>query len=158
MRINFRTILLGLVYALLALFAFENRGRIFSYPKFEGVPTADVSDALGARLFFQDLGMPVGSALLVFIGLLSLLYLFYSVSLRTSTLVEVRKYTKEVEVARRLADEAEASRIGQLQGTIEALVGSLREESESRYNMLAATLGEIEDRMERGGGEGPAEG
>lgn len=158
MRINLRTILLGLVYALLTIFAFENRGRIFGYPKIEGAESADITSALEARLFFQGLGMPTGAVLIGLIGLLTLLYLVYAMSLRTSTLVEVRKYTKEVEVARRLADEAEASRIGQLQGTIEALVGSLREESEARYNMLAATLGEIEDRMERDAGEGPGEG
>lgn len=153
MRFNPKSLLLGLVYALLALFVWWNREVIFSYPAGLGDDPTALRQALAARMPLVDLSQfTTGEVLLGFLGLLTLLYVLFAAGVRTSSLVELRRYSKEVEAARKLADEAEASRIAGLKTHLDSLVAGLRADAEARHNMLAATLGEMDERITRGPG------
>ncbi len=150
MPLNLRSLLLGLVYLLLAVFVWLNRAVIFGFPRLEGAEGS--AEVLGARFPLVDIGQfTTGEVLLGFLLLLSLIYAVFAAGMRTSSLVEIRRYAKEVESARKLADEAEASRVQALQEHIDGVMGRLEEESVARHNMLAASLGELEDRLERAG-------
>jgi uncharacterized integral membrane protein len=122
---------------------------------------------------------PLGMVLLGVIVFLAMLFLLFSVGVRTSSLMEARRYNKELEGARKLADEAEASRFSQLQAYLEAELEAVKQtmrdeaaatraELEASRNVLAANIGELEDRLNSGsaaaapagdaaqGGGGPA--
>ncbi len=62
----------------------------------------------------------------------------------------------DIEAARKLADEAEASRFSALQDYVAAELGQLRTELEDRHNIVLATYGELDDRISRGALPAPA--
>jgi hypothetical protein len=123
---------------------------------------------------FTTVEAPLGLILLGIAGLLTLLFLIYVVYLQSSTLMESRRYGRELQAQREIADQAEASRIAQLHSFLEAelrklanqteeaktgvltrldrLDRDLRSTVEQSGNSLAAYLGEIEDRFERSSG------
>jgi len=123
---------------------------------------------------FTTVEAPLGLILLGIGGLLTLLFLIYVVYLQSSTLMESRRYGRELQAQREIADQAEASRITQLHSFLEAelrklanqteeaktgvltrldqLDRDLRSTVEQSGNSLAAYLGEIEDRFERTSG------
>ena len=123
---------------------------------------------------FTTVEAPLGLILLGIAACLTLLFLVYVVYLQSSTLMESRRYGRELKAQREIADQAEASRIAQLQSfletelrkfanqTEEAKAGvlarldqldrDLRSAVEQSGNSLAAYLGEIEDRFERTSG------
>ena len=108
-------------------------------------------------------------AIVVFAALFAL----YALSLRASALLETRRHLKELGAQRRLAEEAEASRLAALSAQIErefaamrASIEATREEMSQRTrelerdlgrridetsNALFANLGEIDDKLERPG-------
>ena len=107
---------------------------------------------------------PLGLLLLGFIGVLTVVFLLYAGSLRTSGLVEARRYSKELEAAQKVANEVEESRINALQETVTTEMAELREtmstEAESTRaqidesrNVLTAHLAQIDDfiKSETGG-------
>jgi len=117
---------------------------------------------------------PLGLVLLGLIAVLTLLFLVYVVYLQSSVLIESRRYARELQAQRELADQAEASRFSQLRafldselrsvaqksdelktgvlGKLDELERDLRSVVEQSGNTLAAYLGEIEDRLERTSG------
>ncbi len=114
---NFRAIVLLAVLALLALFGAQNWTQITTVPE----PGA------GARFLWIDL--PVTPSLVLFgtVFGITALYSLLAAQMRTSGLIESRRYSKEVDQARRLADEAEASRFELLRGELEADRGAFDE-------------------------------
>jgi uncharacterized membrane protein len=122
-------------------------------------------------LGFGTVGAPLGLILLAIVGLITLLFLIYIVFLQSSSLLEGRRQTRELQSQRELADHAEESRFQQLRSAMEAelrnldtqtteskaeiltrldaLESNLRLVIEQSGNTLAACLGEIEDRFER---------
>lgn len=98
---------------------------------------------------------------------LVLLAFLYALSLRTTMLLESRRYVQELEAQRRLAENAEASRINELSSQIrEEFVQlhngikevetrmSLQEESLKKSlgeteNSLSAFIGEMDDKIDR---------
>jgi uncharacterized integral membrane protein len=122
-------------------------------------------------LLFADVEAPLGLVLLGFVAVLTLLFLVYVVYLQSSVLVESRRYARELQAQRELAEQAEASRISQLHsfleselrqltekaeeskvgvlGKLEELQRELRLTIEQSTNTLAAYIGELEDRLER---------
>jgi uncharacterized protein HemY len=114
-----------------------------------------------------DLGLtsyqaPLGLLMLVIIALLTLVYLVYGLGLRTSHLVESRRSSRELEAARKLADEAEQSRVADLRTLVETEFGQVHEEvareaAATRERLdesgrtLQAYLGEIDDFLKRQG-------
>jgi len=154
---NIRSLVLGLVYTFLALFVWWNRTVIFGFSTDLGGDAEVAQQALAAGFPLVDLSkFTTGEVLLGFLGLLTLLYVIFAAGIRTSSLVEIRRYSKEVEAARKLADEAEASRILDLKQHIDGALAELRETSEAHQSMLVATLGQMEDRMDRAGLTGAA--
>lgn len=151
-------LLLALVAALLAAVATLN-WEVFITP-------TDIS------LGFGQVAVPLSLMLLGLLVLLSVLFLVHAVYIQGSALMETRRHTKELQANRELADKAEASRFTALREFIAAemtrqearqteaqqqLLVRLAELAQASHtlteqtgNSLAASLGELEDRLERG--------
>lgn len=122
--------------------------------------------------FVQTQG-PLG---LVMVGLMLLAILVfgaYALAIQTASLLETRNHAKEMKTQRELAEKAEVSRFTELRTLIERSENDSRTQAaelrqlvteqlqavqkdmqtaiENSGNTLAAYMGELEDRMERGG-------
>ncbi len=120
---------------------------------------------------FSEVQAPMGLVLLGMLALVLVVFLLALVYYQTVHLMEVRRITREVAEQRRLADQAEASRFTELrqylqtemQATaarerdlsdkmhqkIEQLQTILTRVIEQSGNGLEASIGELEDRLER---------
>lgn len=146
-------LLLWVVLGLLAFFGFMN------WP----VLNAPVPLWLGVT----TITAPLGTLMLVLFGGVVLLMLIE----QSVALAETRRYGRDIDAQRRLADQAEASRFtelrsylsgeltrseqrsvdmqGALIARVDQLERSLRTASDQQANSLAATIGELDDRIER---------
>jgi uncharacterized integral membrane protein len=153
----FRTFLIIVVLIVLGFFVAMNWSAFVS-------PTT-------LSLGFGTVEAPLGLILLAIVGLITLLFLIYIVFLQSSSLLEGRRQTRELQSQRELADRAEESRFQQLRAAMEtelrnldiqaneskteiltrldALERDMRSAIQQSGNTLAAYLGEIEDRFER---------
>jgi uncharacterized integral membrane protein len=116
---------------------------------------------LSLSFLFWKTEIPVGLAILGLLGLAAIAFAV-SVSLwQRSVLAEYRRQAKDLETQRALAASAEASRFTELSallrseiaGLDQRLTGAieaLRVEVRQTENSIAATLGEMDDRMQRG--------
>lgn len=115
---------------------------------------------------------PLGLVMLGLVAFLTALFLVFIIYLQTSVLLEARRHARELQANRELADQAEASRFTELQGFLEVeqkrqtgldaesravvlarldqLDRDLRSVVEQSGNTLAAYIGELEDRLEKG--------
>ncbi|HAR68170.1 MULTISPECIES: hypothetical protein [Thermus] len=145
-----RTLFALLVLLLLVLFSWLNWGEI----------TKPTSLSLG----LTRVEAPLGLVLVVALGVVSLLYLIFTIGLETAALLEVRRYARELLHYKKLAEEAEQSRYTELRGYLEAefkrlaeaekeeiraLEARLAETLEKHGNTLAAYIGELEDQLLR---------
>jgi uncharacterized integral membrane protein len=152
-----RTVFLLLVAALLALFT------IFNWQAFT-TPTT-------LWLLFAHIQAPLGLVMLGITGLLTVLFLLYVAYLQTTAILEARRYARELQAQRQVADAAEASRIAELHSVVETGVRNLDERITQAQNatqsalgqltielraaieqsgtVLSAYIGEMEDRLER---------
>ena len=103
--------------------------------------------------------VPLGLVLLGFLVVITALFLAFVVYLQTSALLETRRYSKELQASRDLADKAEASRFTELRTALEAerltviaridqVRAELQTSIEQSGNTLAAYIGELEDRLD----------
>jgi uncharacterized integral membrane protein len=152
-----RTVLLFLVLLAIVLFAALN-WTVFTTPATLSLLVATVEAPLG----------------LIMLGLLVLLtgvFAIFSGYQQTSTLLEARQQAKRLEAQRKLADQAEASRITELQNLLNSALQRLEQQSvEGRQatiarldqleqnlraavsqegTTLSAYIGELEDRLDR---------
>ncbi|WP_114312972.1 DNA cytosine methyltransferase [Thermus caldifontis] len=152
-----RTLFVLFVLLLLVLFSWLNWGEV----------TKPTSLSLG----LTRVEAPLGLVLVVALGVVSLLYLIFTIGLETAALLEVRRYARELLHYKKLAEEAEQSRYTELRRYLEeelkrlaeaekeeirALEARLAEILEKHGNTLAAYIGELEDQVlrrlqERGG-------
>lgn len=154
-----RALTLFFVLVLIGLFALIN------WPAFTALTPIS--------LVFTTVQAPLGLIMLGLAFFLSLLFTMWAISLQATTLMETRRHTKELQAQRELADTAEASRFVELRGYLATelarvtqastdghgellnrlnhLEGALRLTLEENSNSVAATIGEFEDRLERGG-------
>ena len=113
-------------------------------------------------LGFTSAKAPLGLIMLGLIVLLAAVFLIYLVVLQASMMSESRRAAKELKAQRELADKAEASRFAELRtlhsadmdkllARVDQLDRELRSAIEANANGINATLGEIEDRLQRGG-------
>jgi uncharacterized integral membrane protein len=152
-----RTLLIIFMLAILAVFATLNWS----------VFTAPTPLSLG----FSTIEAPLGLILLAMFAVLVMLFLVYVVYLQSSVMFEGRRHARELQTQRELADQAEVSRFSQLRSFLEGelrKLGDQNEESkasfaarmaqldrdlhaviESSENSLAASIGELDDRVER---------
>ena len=164
MSIRPRTLFVLLVLVLLGAFAALN------WPTFTAPATLN--------LLFLRIEAPLGLTMLGVVAALTLLYLLFVIGVETAALLEARRHARELEAQRRLADEAEASRFAELRRYLEAELGQLhglpadaaqsviarleraedvlKAEVERASNTLAAYVGELEDRLARGGQTPPS--
>jgi uncharacterized integral membrane protein len=113
-------------------------------------------------LGFRDFEAPVGLVMLGLLALVVLGFAAYMALWQGTILVETRRHSKELHAQRELADQAEASRFTELRSAMQAefvtvvdrlgqAQEALRQEMRDSSNSLAATIGEIEDRLTRQG-------
>ncbi len=155
---HIRTLLVLLVLAVMAVFAAINWSSFMA-------PTT-------LSLLFATIQAPLGLIMLGFTALLTALFLVFIAYLQASLLVDTRRHARELLAQRTLADQAEASRIAELSGYLKAELPKLAEKIaesqaaadtrldlldrdlrslvEQTGNSLAASIGELEDRLEKG--------
>lgn len=119
-----------------------------------------------------DIQAPLGLVMLGVLIFVAVIFLIFVVYLQTTVLLDGRQHAKELQSNRKLADQAEASRFTELRSFLEAelkkqaaqhaeshasllnrvdLLGrEVRLSVEQSGNSLAASLGEIEDKLDRG--------
>jgi len=152
-----RTILLLIALCAIAAFAALNWGTF----------TTPTTLSLGVT----DFQAPLGLVMLIFIAVLTALFLIFIITLQTTVLLETRRQARELQTSRTLAEQAEASRYNDLRLLIESelqkldardqaataamtacldrMERELRTAIEESGNTLAAYIGEMDDRIER---------
>ena len=152
-----RTLLLILFILLVAGFVALNFAQILQ-------PTA-------LSFGFTEVQAPLGLVLLGMLALVLVVFLAALVYQQTTHMMEVRRVTREATEQRNLADKAEASRFTELRTFLQAemqataareidlaeklhlkvdrLQAAMTEVIEQNGNGLSASLGELEDRLER---------
>ena len=153
-----RTLIVLFVLGVIAVFAAANWSTFVT-------PTT-------LSLLFATIQAPLGLVMLGFTALLTALFLLFIAYLQASLFLDTRRHMRELQAQRALADQAEASRIAELRSYLDAELPKLSKEiTESRIaveahldrleldlrsvveqagNTLAAYIGELEDRLERG--------
>lgn len=123
-------------------------------------------------LFFTTVQAPLGLVLLGLLMALALVFMAWAITTQASTLIEMRRHTRELNAQRELADKAEASRFNELRTFLAAelqrvaqtsyevrrellarmdrLQEDTRRGQEQQANSLAATIAELDDRLGRG--------
>ncbi len=97
-------------------------------------------------LIFTQVTLPFGIVMLTVMAVLVVVYFLYTVGLETAALLEVKKYARELLSARKLADEAEASRFSELKKWLEGELAHLKAQSPAG---LEAKLQEVVERIDR---------
>ena len=130
-----RSLLVLIASGLTALFIILN-WRVFAAPA-------------RINLLLSSAEIPVGMVMLALIAL-ALLLLWTMMSRWHGTLIaEFRRQAKELEAQRQLAESAEASRFTELGALIREEVAKLRTELQETEHSIAATLGEMDDRLRK---------
>jgi uncharacterized membrane protein len=157
MTMRIRTILLLIALCAIAAFAALNWSTF----------TTPTTLSLGVT----DFQAPLGLVMLIFIAVLTALFLIFIITLQTTVLLETRRQARELQTTRTLAEQAEASRYNDLRLLIESelqkldardqaaaaattacldrMERELRTAIEESGNTLAAYIGEMDDRIER---------
>ncbi len=152
------TFLLLLVILLVAAFTMLNWG-VFVAPAELSFGIVSVQWPFGLLM----LGLLVG---------MTLVFILFAIYVQTAALLEVRRHARELQASRELAEKAEASRLTELRNVFENAIqlqrsqqqdfearlhsrvdqldNTLRTSMEESTNSLAAYIGELEDRLERG--------
>ncbi len=141
-----RTILMILVVLLVAAFLVVN-WSIFAA-------------SVKVSLIFASIDVPMGLVMLGILTLITLTFGIYSAVSWSAILLEFRRQAKELTVQRTLAEQAEASRLTELRSVIHdelehladrvtQMHDALRTEIRDNANSLAATIGELDDRIQR---------
>jgi uncharacterized membrane protein len=130
--------------------------------------TASTKLSLG----FTDIQAPIGLIMLGVLAFVSALFLVFMLFVQASALFDARRHARALQANRELADQAEASRFTELreylalelkrQASLDAesraavlarldqLEHELKSALEQSDNTLTASIGEMEDRLERG--------
>jgi hypothetical protein len=95
------------------------------------------------------LDAPPGLILLAFALGLVLLLLCYAAVQRTAMLLQAHRHARELAAQREIAERAELSRIFELRAQLEREAAALRVCIEQSANGLAASIGQLDDKLER---------
>jgi hypothetical protein len=128
-------LLVLLAAALVALFAALNWGSL----------SATVPVHLGLATVEAAPGVIVLACALGF----ALALLAYIAWQRTAQLIEARRHAEELRALRALAEDAEASRLRELRAELARDFAALRGTIEESGNGLAASIGQLDDKLER---------
>jgi len=146
MAMSLRTLVLVLLLGLLGVFAIVNWGVFIT-------PTR-------LSLVVTSVDAPLGLVMLGFTAVLVAVLLAYTLKVQFSALAEGRRQAEELRRQRDLADKAEASRFTDLRRFVEQEMAGLKQfqqQSELRLredladvaNSLSASIGEVDERLER---------
>ena len=144
---RYRTVLAIATVILVAVFL------IFNWSLFAAPATLN--------LLVTAVQVPVGVVMLALFAVIILALTIYVGMWQSTFLSEYRRQTKELQAQRILADNAEASRFTELGTVVRAEIAGLelrlgtsldglRAEFRDAENSIAATLGEMDDRIQRG--------
>ena len=92
---------------------------------------------------------PAGVIVLAFAFAFALALLAYAAWQRTAQLVEARRVAQEMRELRALADNAEASRLAALREELTAEFAALRRTIDESANGIAASVGQLDDKLDR---------
>lgn len=92
---------------------------------------------------------PLGLILLGFACGFAFLLVGYASVQRTAMFVESRHHAQELRAQREIVERVEASRINDLRLQIENEAAALRTSLEEAANSLAASIGEVDDKLDR---------
>ena len=123
---NFRTISIAIIVALIALLAAFNWNAL-------AAPTA-------VSFGVTEIQAPLGVLMLALTVLLSVFFIAYVLWMQGSVLMEARRHNKEMQAQRDLADKAEASRFTELRGVLEALHARDKQDLIARIDALDAQM------------------
>ncbi len=123
---NLRNLTLLVILILVAIFA--------------GLNWSLITAPAQLNLLFAHASAPLGLVLLSVIALLTVLYFFFIAMVETGALLEIRRYARQVEQARKLADKAEASRFAELKTFLEKDLSALKSGQESLKEHTASVV------------------
>lgn len=123
---NFRTISIAVIVALIALLAAFNWNAL-------AAPTP-------VSFGVTEIQAPLGVLMLALTVLLSVFFIAYVLWMQGSVLMEARRHNKEMQAQRDLADKAEASRFTELRGVLEALHARDKQDLLARIDALDAQM------------------
>jgi uncharacterized integral membrane protein len=143
---SMRTVLVLVVIALLALFTMVNWQTFIT-------PTE-------LNLVVARVQAPLGLVMLGFTAVLAAVLLAYALKVQVNALSDSRRQSEELRRQRELADQAEASRFTELRSFLEQEMAALRKTQQDAgqqlrgelidtANSLAASIGELDERIER---------
>jgi len=133
--VRFKSLLILVAAGLAALFIVLN-WRVFAGPA-------------KLNLAVTQAEVPVGiMMLMLFVLALAVLWILVS-GWQGTLLAEFRRQAKELQAQRLLAESAEASRFTELGALIREEIAKLRTELQDTEHSIAATLGEMDDRLHK---------
>lgn len=132
---KFRDVVLTVVALLFAIFAALNWSAFVEPQRLE--------------LGFGSIEAPLGLVMLGLVAALSALFLVYVVFQQASVILDMRGMAKESEARRKLAEDAELSRLTELKALIDTASQQQRAELDRVRNDLLTHLGEVEDKLDR---------
>jgi uncharacterized integral membrane protein len=128
-----RTLLLLLILVAVVLFAAVNWSAFTT-------PTT-------LSLLVTTVEAPLGAIMLGLVAILTVLFVLYASYLQTSAFLEARQHGKEIQAQRKLADQAEASRIADLQNLLTSSLMKLEQQALEARAASAARLDRLEDEL-----------
>jgi uncharacterized integral membrane protein len=143
MRLHVRTIILLVFLLLLLIFA--------------GINWAAFTESTTLSLLVTSFTAPIGLLMLGVVGFFAVLYVVFLGQIKTKSLLEASRSSKQLEKARALAEKAESSRFAELHQLLETELTEIKSlqremltQSETAAVDLAETvLGETEDLARR---------
>jgi uncharacterized integral membrane protein len=131
---NLRNLSIAVALALLALFALLN-WTAFTTPT-------------RLSLVFAEVQAPLGLIMLVITGFLCALFLIYLVFQQAGVIVEARRYAKELQSHRELADQAEASRFTELRQFVDSELRRIEAQSAAGFREVGARLEQVQQQFQ----------
>ena len=101
------------------------------------------------NLLLTSADVPVGVVMLLLFALGLLVLWNYLGAWQGTLLTEFRRQAKELQAQRLLAESAEASRFTELGTLVREEIAKLRTELQETEHSIAATLGEMDDRLRK---------
>jgi uncharacterized protein HemX len=101
------------------------------------------------NLLLTSVDVPVGVVMLLLFALALGVLWNYVGHWQGTLLIEFRRQAKELQAQRLLAESAEASRFTELGALIREEIAKLRSELRDTEHSIAATLGEMDDRLRK---------
>jgi len=101
------------------------------------------------NLLLTSAEVPVGAVMLLLLALTLLVLWIVVGSWQGTLMMEFRRQAKELQAQRLLAESAEASRFTELGALIREEIAKLRTELQETEHSIAATLGEMDDRLRK---------